>query len=57
MICVTVIFFLFSFETGMVIYVNYRNNPPQIDCSALDNAYSTEQIKFMAGLEYEYLMV
>lgn len=54
-ICVWVVFMLFTTEVSAKIYINYRVNPPNVECDALLEAYSYKELLYMAALEYFYL--
>lgn len=46
---------LFTTEVSAKIYINYRVNPPNVECDALLEAYSYKELLYMASLEYFYL--
>ena len=55
LICAFIVFLLFSAEVSAKIYINYRAEPPNVECSALQSAYTEDQMLSMAALEYFYL--
>lgn len=38
------------------MYINYRAYPPNVICDELERAYGEDGVKYMAGLEYLYLL-
>ena len=42
--CVLVVYFMFSFEISTKIYINYRANPPGVDCNTLRTDYTDDEI-------------
>ena len=49
-----VVFFIFTTEVSLQIYINYRANPPGVNCEAITDSFAIEQIGVTAYFEYLY---
>ena len=50
-----IVYIIFTSEVTASIYINYRGYPPGVVCDSLLEAYGTDNVGYMAGLEYLYL--